>query len=80
MIRNIRHPCKRVVVLQYKHKKAIFAYNTCAELAVANDKSKIGVSLGALWNALAKNDGVYENELCKIYYRKIENNNNTEWR
>lgn len=79
MIKNVKHPQKRVVVLSYKATKKIFIYNTCAELAVANDKSKIGISLGALWNALSKNNGVYENNICKIYYRKIKQQNDTEW-
>lgn len=81
-MRNIKHPRKRVVVLQYKGKgkKAIFTYNTCAELAVENNKDKIGVSLNALWNALSKNDGVFENEKCKIYYRQVENKDNIEWK
>ena len=80
MTSNIKHPRKRIVVLEFKKEKETQVYSTCAELAVSNDKSKIGVSLGALWNALAKNNGVYENDLCKIHYRKIENNNNTEWK
>lgn len=80
MTNKIKHPRKRIVVLELKKEKETYVYSTCAELAVSNDKSKIGVSLGALWNALAKNNGVYENDLCKIHYRKIENNNNTEWK
>lgn len=80
MTNKIKHLRKRIVVLEFKDKDAIYTYNTCAELAVANNKNKIGIEIGALWNALAKNNGVYENDLCKIYYRKIENNNNTEWK
>lgn len=80
MTRKITHPRKRVVVLQFKPKKDVFVYNTCLELVNANNKNKIGVSLNTLWNALAKNDGVYENNLCKIYYRKIVNGKNIEWR
>ncbi len=80
MTRKITHPRKRVVVLQFKPKKDVFVYNTCLELVNANNKNKIGVSLNTLWNALAKNDGVYENNLCKIYYRKIVNSKNIEWR
>ncbi len=80
MTRKIAHPRKRVVVLQFKHKKDVLVYNTCLELVNANNKDKIGVSLNALWNALAQNDGVYENNLCKIHYRKIVNSKNIEWR
>lgn len=76
---KIVYPRKRVVVLEFKNKKTNYVYNTCPEIVVAHGK-KIGVTLNALWNALAKNDGIYENKRCKIYYRKIENNNNTEWK
>ena len=72
-------PRKRVVVLEFKNKKTNYVYNTCPELVVAQGE-KICETLNALWNALAKNDGIYENKRCKIYYRKIENNNNTEWK
>lgn len=80
MTSKIKHPRKRIVVLELKKEKETLVYSTCAELAVANGKNKIGIELGALWNALSKNDGVYENDLCKIYYRKIENNKNPEWK
>lgn len=75
---KIVYPRKRVVVLELKNKKTNYVYNTCPELVVAHGK-KIGVTLNALWNALAKNDGIYENERCKIYYRKISHAKNKEW-
>lgn len=75
---KIVYPRKRVVVLEFKNKKKNYVYNTCPELVVAHGK-KIGVTLNALWNALAKNDGIYENERCKIYYRKISHAKNKEW-
>lgn len=75
---KIVYPRKRVVVLEFKNKKTNYVYNTCPELVVAHEK-KIGVTLNALWNALAKNDGIYENERCKIYYRKISHAKNKEW-
>lgn len=78
MKRKIVYPRKRVVILEFKNKKTSYVYNTCPELVVAQDK-RIGVTLNALWNALAKNDGTYENERCKIYYRKISHAKNKEW-
>lgn len=75
---KIVYPRKRVVVLEFKNKKTNYVYNTCPELVVAQGK-RIGVTLNALWNALAKNDGTYENERCKIYYRKINHAKNKEW-
>lgn len=78
MKRKIVYPRKRVVVLEFKNKKTNYVYNTCPELVVAHGK-RIGVTLNALWNALAKNNGAYENERCKIYYRKISHAKNKEW-
>lgn len=78
MKRKIVYPRKRVVVLEFKNKKTNYVYNTCPELVVAQGK-RIGVTLNALWNALAKNNGAYENERCKIYYRKISHEKNKEW-
>ena len=75
---KIVYPRKRVVVLELKNKKTNYVYNTCPELVVAQGK-RIGVTLNALWNALAKNNGAYENERCKIYYRKISHAKNKEW-
>lgn len=78
MKRKIVYPCKRVVVLEFKNRKSSYVYNTCPELVVEQGK-RIGVTLNALWNALAKNNGAYENERCKIYYRKISHAKNKEW-
>lgn len=75
---KIVYPRKRVVVLEFKNKKTNYVYNTCPELVVEQGK-RIGVTLNALWNALAKNNGAYENERCKIYYRKISHAKNKEW-
>lgn len=71
MIRNERPTrAKRVVVVQLKGKKPE-PFLTCPEIYLRYDKNKIGISLNALWNALAK-DGCYENKKCKISYRNIE--------
>ena len=78
MKRKIVYPRKRVVVLEFKNRKSSYVYNTCPEL-VAEQGKRIGVTLNALWNALAKNNGAYENERCKIYYRKISHAKNKEW-
>ena len=75
---KIVYPRKRVVVLEFTNKKTNYVDNTCHEVVVAQGK-RIGVTLNALWNALAKNDGIYENKRCKIYYRKISYAKNKEW-
>lgn len=78
MKRKIVYPRKRVVLLEFKNRKSSYVYNTCPELVVEQGE-RIGVTLNALWNALAKNNGAYENERCKIYYRKISHAKNKEW-
>lgn len=80
MNRKITYPKKRIVILEYKETQETRTYNTCAELAIDNPRSKIGICLGSLWNALSKNNGVFENDKCRIYYRKINSKINTEWR
>lgn len=62
---------KRVVVLELKNQTSIAIYKSCTELVICN-RDKIGICLGALWNALNKGNGFYENKKCKIYYRDIQ--------
>lgn len=63
---------RRVVVLEMKApKKSTRLYKSCPEL-VSHNKDDIGIGLGALWNALYKGHGFYENKKCKIYYKDIE--------
>ena len=68
---------KRVVVVQLKGKKPQ-PFLTCPEIYLMYDKNIIGISLNALWNALAK-DGCYENKKCKISYRNIEQLKTIVW-
>ncbi len=77
MIKKAR---KRVVVLQYKDDSEMLVYGSCVELAAANGKEKIGVELGAIWNGLCKNNGVFENDRCKIFYKPIRCRKNLEWK
>lgn len=75
----MRH-CKRVVVLERKDmdcKKEYFG--TCVELAVKHGKEDIGVGLGAIWNALSKNGGRFENKKCSIYYQPTKKIKRITW-
>lgn len=76
----IRKPRKRVVVLRYKGSSKLLAYGSCVELTAANGKDKIGVELGAIWNSLCKNNGTFENERCRIFYKPIRYQQNPEWK
>ncbi len=61
---------KRVVVLKFKDAEPEM-FLTCPELYVKYGKDKVGIGLGALWNALSK-DGVYRNKRCTISYQQID--------
>lgn len=71
---------KRIVVLQYKGDDTPLVYSTCVELVAVNGKEKIGAGVGAIWNSLCKNNGVFENANCKIYYRTLNHHIKTEWK
>ena len=59
---------RRVAVIQYKASGEEFAYPTMASLARFNS-DKMGITIGALWNALSKGGGKYENAICRIFYK-----------
>lgn len=63
---------KRVVVLELKDgTQDISVYSSSVKLVLANQQ-KIGIGLGALWNALSKTNGNFENKKCRIYYKYID--------
>lgn len=63
---------KRVVVLEWKDNRvpARQVYKSVSELVRKNGYS-INIGLQALWNALSKGGGVYENKLCSIKYEEV---------
>lgn len=62
---------KRVVILELKTNPVkTGVYRSCMDL-VLNNKEAVGICVGALWNALCKGGGYYENKRCKVYYRNI---------
>ena len=68
---------KRVVVVQFKGKKPE-PFLTCPEIYLKYDNKELGICLGALWNALAK-EGQYKNKLCRISYQNIEQLKSLTW-
>ena len=71
---------KRVLVLQIKGSKIKKIYTSSFQLVAKNSKEILGVGRGAIMNALSKNNGVFENARCKIYYHQIEHKKWAEWR
>jgi hypothetical protein len=59
----------RVVVLDDKNGN-LSIYKTLTKLVKEN--SNIGICLGALYNALSKGDGKYENKKVRIYYKYMQ--------
>ena len=60
---------KRIVVLAFKEDtEREYIYPSVPEL-IREQGENIGITRNALWNALSKNNGVYENKVCRICYR-----------
>lgn len=69
---NINITMRRVVILELKTiPPQIEVFRTCTDM-IAKHKDSLGVCIGALWNALCKGGGYYENKKCKVYYKYIE--------
>lgn len=62
---------KRVVLLEWKDGRQSQTYRSVSAL-VRREGSGIGIGLGALWNALSKGGGVYENRVCRIQYKQMQ--------
>lgn len=69
-----------MLVLQIKGSKIKKVYTSSFQLVSQNGKGVLGIGRGAIMNALSKNNGVFENAKCKIYYRPIEQKQWAEWR
>ena len=59
----------RVVVLEKKDSNELTISKSVAGLLRKND---IGICLNALYNALSKGKGVYENKKVRIYYKHMQ--------
>lgn len=60
---------KKVVVVKCKKTKKEEVFLTCPEIYLKHSREELGICLNALWNALSKNNGRYENRHCVVYYR-----------
>lgn len=78
-MKDRRKQRKRVLVLQLKGSKIERAYTSSFQLVAENGKNVLGVGRGAIMNAISRNNGVFENDKCKIYYRPIEQKRWTKW-
>lgn len=61
---------KRVVLLEIKDTGESCVFKSVVELMRAK-RYVVGITLGALWNALAKKHGVYENKRCRVSYQYL---------
>ena len=52
---------KKVVIVKLKKTKKEEVFLTCPEIYLKHSKEELGICLNALWNALSKNNGRYEN-------------------
>ena len=68
---------KRVVILHDKIEGRKRAFKNVVSLYQATGDKILGISLGALYNALSAHNGVYENKVVKIEYTCIESNHET---
>ena len=62
---------KRVIRLKDKKTGIVFSYSTVAELVKRNGEERLGIGLNALYNAMSKNDGKWENKEYEVYYEDI---------
>lgn len=62
---------KRVAILTWKDEEGrVEVYKTLADL-VRKNREEVGICIGALWNAMSKGGGIYENKKCKIEYKEL---------
>lgn len=64
---------KKVVVVKRKKTKKEEVFLTCPEIYLKHSREELGICLNALWNALSKNNGRYENNRYMVYYRNNDN-------
>ena len=69
---------KRIVRLKNKHTGEINSYPTIADLVRRNGVKTLGIGLNALYNAVSRNNGSWENGDYGVYYENI-NLGNKEW-
>lgn len=69
-----------MLVLQIKGSKLKRMYTSSFQLVSKNGKDVLGVGRGAIMNALSKNNGIFENDKCKIFYRPVVYKKWAEWR
>lgn len=69
---------KRIVRLKNKHTGEIGSYPTIADLVRRNGVKTLGIGLNALYNAVSRNKGRWENSSYELYYEDI-NLGKKEW-
>ncbi len=68
---------KKIVILKNKQTGEETPFPSVANLVRQTDKALLGIGKGALWNALSRNNGHYENPRITVQYRYVEPNPQT---
>ena len=63
---------KRIIILHDKATGEETPFPSVARLVRKVGKESIGIGEGALYNALCKNKGWYENAKVRVYYKRTE--------
>ncbi len=63
---------KRIVILHNKATGEETPFPSVARLVHEAGNESISISTGALYNALSKNRGWYENKNVRVFYKKTE--------
>lgn len=61
---------KRYLQLYLKTNKKVYPFATVKELCKAFGKDKIGVGVGAIYNAFNKKGHFFENDKCRIEFKE----------
>lgn len=62
---------KKVVVILDKTTKTEAVYGTVKSLVETVSSAKLGICLGALYNALSISNNEWENKRYKVYYKYV---------
>lgn len=60
---------KRYVQITYKQTGKVYTFPTVTKMYSVLGENGIGIKINSLWNAVSKNDGIYENDNVKIEYK-----------
>ncbi len=63
---------KKVVLLTLKSTGEQQVYKTITDMYKDDAQERLAISMQAMYNALSKGNGIYENKIIKVEYKDIE--------